>query len=144
VPDIDPQSNGAVSDATSNPLESDSPIQPPINTSVEQTTTEARKDGDTTSAVATTVTQQQPKGDAPDVPPTQVTKRGPLALWLFSSGGLMTIFTGIWGFVQANGNVVAVAILVLGMLIFAIIFRHAITDAIRMTTAADGDKKNVT
>lgn len=114
--------------------------QPPITTEVK--TTEVVQTGDKTVASETTATA--PKGDPPDAAPTKVSTRGPLAMWLFSGGGMLTIFTGIWGFVQTNGNVIAVAILVLGMLIFALMFRHAITDAIRMTAASDPDKNNVT
>lgn len=122
---------------------SDANSTSPPSTTVEATQSQTKQEGETLKTEQTTVTTEQPKGDLPSVPPTQVSKRGPLAIWLFSGGGLMTVFTGIWGFITTNGNVVAVAILVLGMLIFAIIFRHAITDAIRMTSAADVDKKNV-
>jgi hypothetical protein len=106
-----------------------------------KTTEVEQKDGKT---VAQELTVTTPKGDLPDATPTKVTKNGPLAKWLFSSGGILTIFTGVWGFVQANSNVIAVAILVLGLIIVALIFRGAITDAIRMTAASDPDKNNVT
>lgn len=115
-------------------------IQPPIATETKVTEVKTTEE----STVATEATVTTPKGDAVDAPPTKVTKNGPLSKWLFSSGGMMAIFTGIWGFIQQNGSVIAVAILVLGMLIFAIIFRQAITDAIRMTSASDPDKNNVT
>jgi hypothetical protein len=120
---------------TEQPPNTDSLVTEAKTTEVEQ------KDGKT---VAQELTVTTPKGDLPDATPTKVTKNGPLAKWLFSSGGILTIFTGVWGFVQANSNVIAVAILVLGLIIVALIFRGAITDAIRMTAASDPDKNNVT
>src|SRR5436190_13735806 len=114
--------------------------QPPNITEVK--TTEAVQVEDKTLVTEQTATA--PKGEPADAPPTKVTKAGPLSKWLFSSGGALTIFTGIWGFITTNGNVIGIAILVLGLLICALIVRGAITDAIRMTAAADPDKNNVT
>jgi lysozyme len=144
VPDIDPQSNGAVSDATSNPL-SDSPIQPPITTAVEQTETKATDStGDQTTATETKVTATIPKGDHPEAAPTQVSKNGPLAKWIAGGGGLGALGTLVWGYIQSNPSAVGIGIICGTALIIAIIYRGAITDAIRMQIAADPDKKNVT
>jgi hypothetical protein len=99
----------------------------------------------TTEAVSptTVVEATKPAGDAPDVTPTVVTKNGPLAKWLFSGGGLAALGTAIWGFVQSNLSAVAIGIICVTLLIIVLIFRGAITDAIRMQTASDPDKKNV-
>lgn len=94
-------------------------------------------------AIAALGTDTTPKGDPPDAAPVQVSKSGPLAKWLFSGGGLGALGTAIWGFVQGNLNAVAVGLICLTVLILAIIFRGAITDAIRMQSAADPDKRNV-
>lgn len=110
--------------------------------SISETTQVATTQGDSVVTEQTTVST--PKGDAPDVEPTQVTKNGPLSQWLFTGGGLSAFGTMIFGFVQTNLNAVAVGIICLTLLIFVIIFRKALTDAIRMQTAADPDKKNVT
>lgn len=85
----------------------------------------------------------KPAGDPPDVAPVQVSQNGPLAKWIAGGGGLTAIGTMIWGFIQSNLNAVAIAIICITLLIIVIIFRGAITDAIRMQTAADPDKKNV-
>lgn len=106
----------------------------------ETKTTEIVQTGDTTHAVETT----QPKGDAPDATPTKVSTGGPLARWLFSGGVLTSLATSVWAFVTANGSVIAIAVVCITVLIIVLIFRGAITDAIRMQTAADPDKKNVT
>jgi hypothetical protein len=121
----------------------DSSTQPPSTSTIEETKAVTQQTGNTTQAVQTTVTTSAPKGDDPSVPPTQVSKRGPLAMWLFSGGGLASLGTVLWGFVQTNLNAIAVGMVCLTVLTLAIIFRHAITDAIRMQTAADPDKKNV-
>lgn len=115
--------------------------QPPINSEITETkTTEVVQTGDVTHAVETT----EPKGDPPDADPTKVTKNGPISNWLFSGGGVLAIGSAIWGFVQSNLNAVAVGIICFTLLTVVIIFRKALTDAIRMQTAADPDKKNVT
>jgi hypothetical protein len=106
---------------------------------VETKTTEVVQTGDTTHAVETT----QPKGDPPDATPTKVSQNGPLAKWLAGGGGLTAIGTFVWGYIQANPSAVAIGIICITLLIIVIIFRGAITDAIRMQTAADPDKKNV-
>jgi putative chitinase len=106
---------------------------------VETKTTEVVQTGDTTHAVETT----QPKGDPPDAEPTKVSKEGPLSKWLFSSGALLSLGTVAWGWVQENLNTVGIGIICITILILAILFRGAILDAIRMQTAADPDKKNV-
>jgi len=107
---------------------------------VETKTTEVVKTGDTTLAVEKT----EPKGDAPDVEPTKVTKNGPLANWLFSGGTLTALGTAAWAYITGNASTVAVAVICVTVLIALIIFRGAITDAIRMQVAADPEKKNVT
>jgi len=89
-------------------------------------------------------TTNSPKGDLPDAAPTKVSTNGPLAKWLFSGGGLMGLGTAVWGFVQGNLNAVGIGIICVTVLILAIIFRGAITDAIRMQSASDVDKRNVT
>ncbi|HKX84575.1 MAG TPA: N-acetylmuramidase family protein [Pyrinomonadaceae bacterium] len=145
VPSTSPSEQQPVlrSDATQTP--SPTVEQPPI---IEQKTIESTTAGGTTVASETTVSQ--PKGDPPDADATKVSKNGPLAKWLFGSGGMLSIATGLWGMLSTNLTsggaivVVSVAIIVIGLLIFAIIFRGAITDAIRMQSAADPDKKNVT
>ena len=113
---------------------------PAADSIVETKTTEVVQVGDTTHAVETT----QPKGDPPDADPTKVSTGGPLARWLFSGGVLTSLATSVWAFVTANGNVIAIAVVCITVLIIVLIFRGAITDAIRMQTAADPDKKNVT
>lgn len=116
--------------------------------SIEEKTQVATTQGDQTVTTEQTVTT--PKGDPPEAEATQVSKNGPLAKWLFGSGGALSIATGLWGILSTNLSsggavvVVAVAIIVIGLLIGALIFRGAITDAIRMQTHADPDKKNVT
>lgn len=109
----------------------ESPIQ-------EKTTDIVRDDGKTHAVEQTTL-----KGDPPDAPPTRVTKNGPLAKWLAGGGGLTALGTFIWGYIQSNPSAVAIAIICITLLIVVIIFRGAITDAIRMQSAADPDKKNV-
>jgi hypothetical protein len=112
--------------------------QPPI---VEQKDTVVKTEGDQTFASETTVTQ--PKGDPPEAPPTPVTKNGPLSKWL-TGGGLAAIGTFAWTYIQSNPSAVAIVAICVTALILALVFRGAITDAIRMQTAADPDKKNVT
>lgn len=107
----------------------------------ETKTTEVVQTENTTVAVEHS--QTMPKGDTPDVPPTKVSKNGALSNWLFGSGALTTFGTAIWGFVSGHLDAVAIGIICLTLLIIVIIFRGAITDAIRMHTAADVDKKNV-
>lgn len=102
-------------------------------------TTEVAQTGGTTTAVETTV----PAGDPPEAPPTQVSQNGPLAKWIAGGGGLTAIGTFVWGYIQSNPSAVGIAVVCLTLLIIAIIFRGAITDAIRMQTASDPSKKNV-
>lgn len=127
TPTVDPQLS-----ATAPPIDSSADI-------TETKTTEVIQTGDTTHAIETT----QPKGDPPDATATQVSRNGPLAKWLFGGGGLTMVGTSIWAYITGNANVVAVAIICVTALIAAIIFRGAITDAIRMQVAADPEKKNV-
>lgn len=122
------------------PLANTADTDPPPSTEVKVTEVHQQDEQHT---VATETTVSQPKGDAPEVPPTKVTKNGPISNWLFSGGGVLAIGSAIWGFVQSNLNAVAVGIICLTLLIVVIIFRKALTDAIRMTTAADPDRKNV-
>lgn len=137
------------SDSTENPGESpDLPpdptdqVPPPIKTEESTQTITAGSDATVVRELKATV--DPPKGDAPHVEPRKVTTNGPLAKWLFSGGGLLGLGTAVWGFVQSNLNAVAIGIICVTVLILAIIFRGAITDAIRMQTAADPDKRNVT
>lgn len=138
------QNQGAVSDANSNPQESDSPIQPPITTSVEQTKTEATNSPGKTTAVQTTVTQEQPKGDEPHVTPVQVSQGKWFSYTLSLFGGVGSVGTAIWGWMGSNLNAVGIGMICLTLIILALMFRKAILDAIRMQTAADPDKRNVT
>lgn len=102
-------------------------------------TTEVAQAGGTTTAVETTV----PAGDPPEAAPVQVSQNGPLAKWIAGGGGLTAIGGLVWGFIQSNLNAIAIGIICLTLLIIVIIFRGAITDAIRMQVAADPNKKNV-
>jgi len=83
-------------------------------------------------------------GDAVDAPPTQVSQNQSFARWLFSGGTTTAVGTAIWAYMTNNANVIGIAIICVTALIVALVFRGAITDAIRMQTAADPDKKNVT
>ena len=134
--------NPGASSAAPNSASEDiaTPEQPSIIT--ETKITEAKQLEEST--VVTEQTATQPKGDAPEVSPTKVTVNGPISNWLFGGGGLMALLTGIWGIVQANLGAIAVGLICATALIVIIIFRKAITDAIRMQVAADPDKKNVT
>ncbi len=142
----------AAASATPTPL-TPTPTEP-VETSIAPTETPSQpiatetKVTETVEKQDTTVTQEQtvttPKGDAPEVTPTKVTKNGPLSHYLFTGGGIMTLGTMLWGFIQSNLNAVAVGMICLTVLILAIIYRKALTDAIRMQVAADPDKKNVT
>ncbi len=142
-------SNSAVASKPSE-LQGGNPTVEPLNSAgstadsiaTETKTTEVVQSGDVTKAVETTETQ--PKGDLPDAPATKVTTNGPLSKWLFSGGILTSLATSVWAFITANGSVIAIAVVCITVLIIVLIFRGAITDAIRMQTAADPDKKNVT
>lgn len=116
------------------PTVTEAPIAPDV------TTLEAGPEG----AKITQTVDNTPKGDPPEVPPVQVSQNGPLAKWLFSGGGLTALGGAIWGFVQGNLNAVAIGIICFTLLIIVLIFRGAITDAIRMNTASNPDRKNVT
>lgn len=105
----------------------------------ETKTTEIAQTEGMTTAVETTA----PAGDPPHVPPVQVSQNGPLARWIVGGGGLSAIGTMVWGFIQGNLNAIAIAVICATLLIVVLIFRGAITDAIRMQTAADPNKKNV-
>lgn len=122
-------------------VESAASSEPPPNITETKITEVQEQDGKT---VAQETTATAPKGDEPDVPPVKVTKNGPVSAWLFSGGGLASVGTLLFGFIQQNLNVIAVAIVCLTLLIVVLIFRKALTDAIRMQTAADTDKRNVT
>ena len=126
---------------TPNPADQAPPIDPgtPIT---ETKTTEVTQVGATTLAVEQS--QTVPAGDPPDATPTRVSHNGPLAKWIAGGGGLTAIGTFVWGYIQSNPSAVGIAVVCLTLLIIAIIFRGAITDAIRMQTAADPEKKNVT
>lgn len=114
--------------------------QPPGSSGdiTETKTTEVAQQGGLTTAVE----QTTPGGDHPEVPPTLVSKNGPLAKWLLS-GGLAGLGAFIWTYIQSNPSAVAIAIICVTALIVAIIFRGAITDAVRMQAASDPTKKNV-
>jgi putative chitinase len=107
----------------------------PVETKVTESTETGAK---TVTASVTT-----PAGDPPEATPVQVSQNGPLAKWIAGGGGLTAIGTFVWGYIQSNPSAVGIAVVCLTLLIIAIIFRGAITDAIRMQTAADPNKKNV-
>lgn len=113
--------------------------QPPTEQPTETKLTESTETGGTIVTASVTT----PAGDAPDVAPTQVSTNGPLAKWIAGGGGLTAIGTFVWGYIQSNPSAVGIAVVCLTLLIIAIIFRGAITDAIRMQTASDPNKKNV-
>lgn len=113
--------------------------QAPSSDITETKTTDIAQQGGMTTAVETTT----PGGDAPDVPPTRVSINGPLAKWL-TSGGISAVGLFAWNYVQTNPSAVGIAVICVTLLVVVIIFRGAITDAIRMQTAADPSKKNVT
>jgi hypothetical protein len=97
-----------------------------------------------TAVTATTVTSEQPKGDDPSVPPVQVSRNGGRAYWQAASGGVGTAATAVLGYLTGHLDAAAIIAIVVGAIVISLIFRGAITDAIRMQTAADPDKKNVT
>lgn len=122
-------------DPAQSPIDSEEPS--PI---VEEKTTETvGEPGKTVSASLTTTT---PAGDPPGAKPTLVSKNGPLAKWLLG-GGLATVGTYAWNYVQSNPSAVGIAIICATLLIVVFVFRGTITDMVRMQTAADPDKKNV-
>lgn len=114
------------------------PQQPNTETKVTETVEEPQK------TVSTEQTVTTPKGDPPEAPATKVTKNGPLAKWLFGSGGLLSVGTLVWSFVQSNSSAAVMALICVTVLIIALIYRGAITDAIRMEVSADPERKNVT
>lgn len=114
-------------------------IQPSDPQLIETKITEETVTGGST-VTASVIT---PAGDPPEAPPTQVSTNGPLAKWIAGGGGLTAIGTFVWGYIQSNPSAVGIAVVCLTLLIIAIIFRGAITDAIRMQTASDPSKKNV-
>lgn len=130
---IDPQVENSNDPGVS--TEQPPPIEQPVTTTVTEATT--------TETASTVVSTTQPAGDPPDIPPTQVSQNGPLAKWLVGGGGLTAVGTFVWGYIQSNPSAVGIAVICVTLLIVAIIFRGAITDAIRMQTAADPEKKNV-
>lgn len=113
--------------------------EPPIETPTEIKTTAVSQTGTVTTAVERT----EPAGDPPEAPPVQVSQNGPLAKWLAGGGGLTALGTFVWGYITSNPSAVGIAVICITLIIVAIIFRHAITDAIRMQVAADPGKKNV-
>lgn len=128
---------------TPNPAEQGQPIEIDLSQPVTETkTTEVTQVGLTTLAVEQS--QTVPAGDPPEAAPTQVSQNGPLAQWIAGGGGLAAIGSLVWGYIQSNPSAVGIAVICITLLIIAIIFRGAITDAIRMQTAADPEKKNVT
>jgi hypothetical protein len=108
--------------------------QAPTETKV----TESVETGDTTVTASVTT----PAGDPPDAPPTKVSTNGALAKWL-TGGGLAMVGTFAWNYIQSNPSAVGIVAICITLLIVALVFRGAITDAIRMQTAADPTKKNV-
>lgn len=132
------------SENAGSPVAGEAPEVGPANAGAvtETTLTEIKQVG--SSTVATEQTTAEPKGDAVDVPPAQVSKNGPLAKWLFSGGTATMVGTAVWGFMTTNASVIGIAIICVAALIAMFMFRGAITDAIRMQTAADPDKRNVT
>lgn len=121
--------------ATVEPAVKPTPTEQPTETKL----TESTETGGTTVTASVTT----PAGDAPEVVPVQVSQNGPLAKWIAGGGGLTAIGTFVWGYIQSNPSAVGIAVVCLTLLIIAIIFRGAITDAIRMQTASDPNKKNV-
>jgi lysozyme len=139
-----PTNDSVISDATSDPLQSDtSGTPPPITTSVEKVESQATQTDSTTSVTQTTVTAEQPKGDGPEVMPTQISQNGPLAKWLVGSGIGTTIGGSVLGWLTGHLDSTAIIVLAVVFLICVLIFRGTITDAIRMQTAANPDMKNV-
>lgn len=134
----DPKDSAAVppqiSDTSAHPVE-------PTDAAAADITkvTETKANGDTVHSAEVT----KLAGDSPEVPPVQVSQNGPLAKWIAGGGGLTAIGTFVWGYVQSNPSAVGIAVVCVTLLIVAIIFRGAITDAIRMQTAADPNKRNV-
>lgn len=120
------------------PIDNATPSLEPIT---ETKTTAITQEAGITTAVEQS--QTVPAGDPPGTPPVQVSQNGPLAKWIAGGGGLTAIGTFVWGYIQSNPSAVGIAVVCLTLLIIAIIFRGAITDAIRMQTAADPSKKNV-
>jgi putative chitinase len=131
-------SHPPLTDPAGIPSPGESPTPQPAPTEIK--TTEAVQTAGVTSVIETTA----PAGDAPDVPPTLVSQNGTTAKWLFSSGTLTMVGTAVWAWMTNNANVIAVAVICVAALIAMFMFRGAITDAIRMQTAADPNKKNVT
>lgn len=139
-----PPTPATVPPAQSAEIEPEKPTAPPAPvSSVESTQSSTQQVGEVVKTEQTTVTQEQPKGDPVDAEPVKVSVGGPLARWLFAGGGLMGLGTAAWGFVQSNLNAVGIGIICVTVLMLAIIFRGAITDAIRMQSASDPDKRNV-
>lgn len=114
--------------------------QPPTSEGqpTETKQTVVQQQGGTTTASETTT----PAGDPPEAAPTQVSQNGPLARWL-AGGGMASIGLFVWNYIQSNPSAVAIGVICATALIFAIIFRGTITDAVRMTAASDVNKKNV-
>lgn len=104
-------------------------------------TTEVVQSGGQTTA--TEVSQIVPKGDPPAAPAIKVTENGLFAK-LLASGGLSAVGLFAWNYIQSNPSAVGIVAICVTALILALIFRGTITDAIRMQTAADPEKKNVT
>ncbi len=139
-----PTTDGVISDATSDPLQSDtSGTPPPITTTVEQTQSQAVSTATGTTASETKVTSEIPKGDTPDAPPTKVTQNDLASKILTGVGGVGTLVTAAWGFLTSNPNTVSVGLICATILILVIMDRWKKTDVVRMQTAADPDKNNV-
>jgi hypothetical protein len=98
---------------------------------------------DETNTLTTVSETTTAAGDPPGATPTRISRNGPLAKWLFGSGAMTTAGAALWAWMTTNANIIAIALICVTVLIFALIFRGAITDAIRMQIAADPDKKNV-
>lgn len=130
-----PSDNAPIKEVPQSPAE-----QPP--TPQEQPTETKLTESTETGDKIVTASVTTPAGDAPDVPPTQVSQNGPLAKWL-AGGGMASIGLFVWQYIQSNPSAVAIGIICVTALIFAIIFRGTITDAVRMTAASDPGKKNV-
>lgn len=120
---------------------SDTPAPTPDPVTETKTKQTLEQEGQTVSAEVTTTT---PAGDAPDVPPTKVTKNSLISQLLAGVGGVGGLVTAAWGFATGNASALSVGFICVTVLILVIIDRFTKTDVERMRSAADPDKKNVT
>lgn len=124
--------------ATSNSA-AEPPLLPSTEQPIETKTTEAVQ----TASTTTVVEQTTPAGDPPHAAPTEVSKNGGLAKLLAGSGMLTTFGTMMWGYFSTHVTEASMIAICVTLLLLALMFRHTIIDAIRMQTASDPNKKNV-